>query len=465
MSNTAKDLALHISYVPLEQLCVVCPAVISCPDHSLGFNFLLGWEIGHILPQAAIASMRVLPVLAVCLVQLGLVQSQAITCTSNQPDTNCTASNSCEAEHPPEGSRYEQYIDDTCDPGFSSRTYSLPIALESQFCPNFVSCEVAADNEESTRYEGRPEVNVRLETASLYRFDMHISWEHNPVTPSEQRKGYQVQIHSESDTIDCFCVNNRNARNLTVTGLYMLRFGNRRLLIVEVAPYPLPFGKSGDFLTNITGQYSSKWPMSCLDLGRHNCFPSTYPAPSNIQLDTYNETIQSMRLDIMWDTVTPYSSWNNSRDKFTYYLQLVHREPDFRGVMVQKNDHFKITSTGNSSGLMVSLFPLNISVNDTYYIYLLTHYPCSGLATVQTRNIGCGNPSTRYSIPTPLLPRNFTVSSVSSTSLADSFPTSTVLIELASSVFSSDSSSAVRIKLARMALILPVVTRMALTAI
>ena len=121
-------------------------------------------------------------VLATCLVQLGLVQSQAITCTSNQPDTDCTASNSCGAEHPPRSTRYDQYIDDTCDPGFSSRIFSMPAALESQLCPapDYVSCDVAADNEESTRYEGRPEVNVRLETASLYRFDVHISWEHNP---------------------------------------------------------------------------------------------------------------------------------------------------------------------------------------------------------------------------------------------------------------------------------------------
>ena len=178
---------------------------------------------------------------------LVLVQSQTITCTSNQPDTDCTASNSCSDEHPPEGTRYEQYIDDTCDPGFSSRTYSMPKALESQFCPNYVSCDVAADNEESTRYEGRPEVNVRLETASLYRFDVHISWEHNPVTSRERRRGYQVRVRNEGHIVECFCVNDRDARNLTVTGSLSMTFNHAEDLTVEVAPYPLP---------NFTKQYT-----------------------------------------------------------------------------------------------------------------------------------------------------------------------------------------------------------------
>ena len=335
---------------------------------------------------------------AVCLVHLVLVQSQAITCTSNQPDTDCTASNNCRDEHPPEGTRYEQYIDDTCDPGFSSRTYSMPVELESQLCTFYpLDCDVAADNEESTRYEGKPEVNVKLETASLYRFDVHISWEHNPNTSREIRSGYQVQVRNEKQVVDCFCVNDRNARSLTVTGSTYIRFGNRENLIVEVVPYPLPNIK--DFVDRITGNYSSKWPSSCLDLGKHNCYPPTYPPPSNIQLHTYSESMQSMRLDVMWDAVMPYSSWNNTEEKFTYYLQLMQHEPNLGGNINirSKYDYFRVKNSGNTSRIIVSLFPLNISVNYTY-IYLLTHYPCSGLATVQTINIGCGDLSTRYSI-------------------------------------------------------------------
>ena len=359
--------------------------------------------------------MRVLLVLAVCLVQLRLVGSQVITCTSNQPDTNCTASNSCGDEHPPEGTRYDQYIDDTCDPGFSSRTYSMPRELERQLCPNYVSCDVAADNEESTRYEGRPEVNVRVETASLYQFDVHISWEHNPVTSRERRRGYQVRVHNEYGLVECFCVNDRDARNLTITGSSYLHFGNIENMIVEVAPYPLPNHR--DFVSSITGQYSSSWPSSCLDLGTHNCYPPTYPSPSNIRLHTslHNETVQAMRLEITWDAATPLSSWNSSGDQLTYYIQLEHLQPFPDDDPLVVSDYFRVTNTGETGRLSVSLYPLNVSVLYTQ-VRLLTHYPCSGLATVKTNNIGCGKPSTAHSISPPMLLSTATVSSSSPSS-------------------------------------------------
>ena len=382
---------------------------------------------------------------AVCLVHLVLVQSQAITCTSNQPDTDCTASNNCRDQHPPEGTRYEQYIDDTCDPGFSSRTYSMPVELESQLCIFYpLDCDVAADNEESTRFEGKPEVNVKLETASLYRFDVHISWEHNPNTSREIRSGYQVQVRNEKQVVDCFCVNDRNARSLTVTGSTYIRFGNRENLIVEVVPYPLPNVK--DFVDGVTGKYSSKWPSSCLDLGKHNCYPPTYPPPSNIQLHTYSESMQSMRLDIMWDTVMPYSSWNNTEDKFTYYLQLMQHEPNLGGnINIRtKYDYFRVKNSGNTSRIIVSLFPLNISVNYTY-IYLLTHYPCSGLATVPIERIGCGDPGYKYSI-TPHVPSCTPPSSSVSpgTTITPSIPSCTTIspsIPSSTTISSSTSSS------------------------
>ena len=336
---------------------------------------------------------------AVCLVHLVLVQSQATTCTSNQPDTDCTASNSCRDEHPPEGTRYEQYIDDTCDPGFSSRTYSMPAALESQLCPNYVSCDVAADSEESTRYEGRPEVNVGVETASFYRFDMHISWEHNPVTSREGRRGYQIQVRNERGIVECFCVNDRDARNLTVTGSSSLNFGSAEDLTVEVAPYPLP--NSIHYVSAVTGRYYSNWPSSCLDLGTHNCYPPTYPPPSNVQLHLCSESVQAMRLNISWDTVLPNSSWNYDRHKFTYYIQLQSLEPFPGDDPLRVSDYFRVTSFQNT--ISVSLFPLNISVEYTN-IRLLTHYPCSGLATEPAGNVGCGNPSSKYSFPPPSLP-------------------------------------------------------------
>ena len=89
-----------------------------------------------------------------------------------------------------------------------------------------------------------------------------------------------------------------------------------------------------------------------------------YPPPSNIQLFTYNEGMQSIRLDILWDTVMPYSSWNNTRDKFTYYIQLVHLEslPDSDFLIVR--DYFKVTSSGRGSQLSVSLFPLDVNASD-----------------------------------------------------------------------------------------------------
>ena len=371
-------------------------------------------------------------VLAVCLVQLGLVQSQAITCTSNQPDTNCTASNSCGDEHPPEGTGHDQYIDDTCDPGFSTRTYSMPLALENQFCPNFVSCDVAADNEESTRYEGRPEVNVRLETVSLSRFDVHISWEHNPVTSLERRRGYQVQVRNERGIVECFCVDDRDARNLTVTGSIFSSFGNAEDLIVEVAPYPLP--NNVQYVSDVTGRYSSNWPNSCLDLGTHNCYPPTYPPPSNIQLCSYTNSVQMMGLNIFWDAVMPHYGWDNTRDQFAYYIHLKHLKPVPDDDPFIDNVYFKVVSIGNTNRLSVSLYPLNISVNSTY-IQFLTHYPCSGLATVPIQEIGCGGSSNEFSIPprvpscTPpspsVSPGTTISSSTSSSNPSPSIPSST----------------------------------------
>ena len=364
---------------------------------------------------------------AVCLVQLGLVQSQAISCTSNQPDTDCTASNSCGAEHPPEGTSQDQYIDDTCDPGFmiSGHTYSMPETLERQLCPNFVSCDDVADIEESTRYEGRPEVNVRLETVSIYRFDVHISWEHNPVTSRERRRGYQVRVRNEMGIAECFCVNDSDARNLTVTGSISLIFNNAEDLTVEVAPYPLP--NVDIYVKSITGKYSSKWPSSCLDLGTHNCYPPKYPPPSNVHLCTYNENTSALRLDTKWDTAMPYSSWNNTSDRFTYYLQLVYHEPappDDDPLL--ESDYYKVTSTGNTSQLSVSLYLLNTSV-EYAYIRLRTHYPCSGVATIPIREIGCGDPSPNYSIP-PRVPSCTPPSSVSpGTTISPSIPSSTTI--------------------------------------
>ena len=239
-------------------------------------------------------------------------------------------------------------------------------------------------------------------------------------------------------------MDDRDARNLTVTGSIFSSFGNAEDLTVEVAPYPLP--NNIQYVSDVTGRYSSKWPSSCPDLGTHNCYPPTYPPPSNIQLHTYNESMQMMRLNILWDTVTPYSSWNNTRDKITYYIQLVQREPNPKGITLRKNDYFKVIHSGNTSHIVVSVFPLNISVEYTY-VRLLTHYPCSGLATLPLYRIGCGYSSTRYSIPPP---------SPLPTATAPQVPT------MGSNITLPSHSPTAPVKPASLALIVPVVTAVTL---
>lgn len=357
--------------------------------------------------------------LIVPIIGLGL-KDDMITCSSKNSRTSCTEhSISCRNEN-----RYSDDWKHGCYPSSDPFFYN-PINDMYDRCINN-DCEVATSDDQSTKYEGAPNVSATFSTVDSYRFDMNVMWTHNP-SNSDRVKGYEVRVLSRVttryDIILCYCVSGSQLRNLNITGAHELTFRKGGSLRVEVRAYPLP--SRSDDVDLITGTYCSlwsdcvqdsigrcnsaciTWPQSCLDLGLKNCHPPAYPPPTNVELHTLvrpfdiSETIveQAMQLNLQWDPPVVEEQYQVPLDKFTYYVQLRYNDSI---TMIRESIRFK--ANGNGS-LSVSIFPLNLTVD--YTVRLRTFYPCAGSAALATSirdGLECGDFGDPLPIPIPLFP-------------------------------------------------------------
>ena len=343
-----------------------------------------------------------------CLVQL-VWSVSAVACTTNQIETTCIENDdrTCGEDNTDPNLPY-------CDPLMNAGYSQTPN-------PNGGLCEVATDDATSTAAEGAPtELSVTLHSVNYNRFDITVEWTH-PVK-SIIRKGYQVVVVRENKWSgrldkDIFCVNETDARTLTISGYY--HFSNSqsyRNLRVEVIPYPLP-----EDYSRITkrGCLECTVPSSCGELGPTNCNPPRHSPLTNVRLQTYfynitngttngtngttngiNEmngtNVTAKRLYIQWDPATPF---NHSYYRqpgftytFTYYIRLYYYVPTADGSeAIHEKYVYKVNSTATDT-ISISLLLLDTSL--VYFkVRLSAHYPCAGIATPNNDDreaIGCG---------------------------------------------------------------------------